>query len=179
MPPAPWLGSWLRYMLRTRLAPYVPVPPKVGRALFDLAQLRPGESVVDLGCGDGRLLQMAIESGAGRATGFELDEDLVQEARRTAAGDARIEVRHEDASLAGKILCEADVVTLYLTTRGNEAVLPLLRASLRPRARVVSYVWGMPELPPTRSATAVGAGVVVTTPHPNVLCWEASDLQPG
>ena len=121
---------------------------------------------------------MAVELGAARATGYELDEQLVQQARQSAIDASRVDVRHEDALKAGECLREADVVTMYLTNRGNEAVLPLLRTSLRPSARVVSYVWGLPDLPPSRSTTVVGTGVVVTTPQPNVLLWNAGDLLP-
>ena len=58
-----------------------------------------------------------------------------------------------DAHDAGDELCGADVVTLYLSDRGNASVLPLLRRSLHPGARVVSFAWTMPNgIKPTRSA---------------------------
>ena len=71
---------------------------------------------------------------------------------------------------------QADVVAIYLTAAGNASLLPLLRDSLRPGARVVSYVWGMPDLPPTRTARALGKDVVVSVDRPNVLLWEQGDL---
>ena len=46
--------------------------------MLSLARLKPGETLVDLGCGDGRLLRQAVtDFGAGRAIGYELDFDLV------------------------------------------------------------------------------------------------------
>lgn len=173
-----WLGSFLRYAAGLRLAPYVPVPHTVAARMLTLAKLRPGEAVADLGCGDGRLLRLAVSEqfGAASAVGYELDESLVQQARATSAGDPRVEVKHEDALHAELAGC--DVVTLYLTERGNASVLPLLRDTLKPNARVVSYVWGMgPELPATSTATAVGPGVVVQVP--NILCWGRDDLLHG
>ena len=62
----------------------------------------------------------------------------------------------------------------FITVPGNAAVLPLLRAHLRPSARVVSYCWGLPDLPPTRTAQALGRGVVLQ--FPNVLLWERAQL---
>ena len=41
------LSSWLKYLCRFRLAPFVPVPPAVGRRMLRLAELRPGEVLVD------------------------------------------------------------------------------------------------------------------------------------
>jgi len=143
--------------------------------MLELARLRQGEVVLDLGCGDGRLLVQAVsEYGASRAVGYELDAELVAASRAAAGDDKRIEVRHADALDARGALAEADVVALYLTERGNSTLLPLLRSHLRPSARVVSYCWGMPDIPPTRTAQAVGQGVVLS--RPNVLLWEYRDL---
>ena len=93
-----WVGSWLRYVARLRLAPFVPVPRSVGTTMLELAKLQPGKTVLDLGCGDGRLLVQAVtEFGAKRAVGYELDAELVVAARTAAGADARVDVRHEEA----------------------------------------------------------------------------------
>src|ERR1700734_272515 len=39
-----------------RLAPYVNSPARVVDRMLELASIRPGETVYDLGCGDGRIL---------------------------------------------------------------------------------------------------------------------------
>ena len=112
------LGSWLRYMMGERLAPYVPAPSVVGTTMLELASLQPGEVVVDLGCGDGRLLRQAVhEFGASQAVGYELDAALVADARELNGDDPRLIVRHEDALQAADDLSQADVVALYLTER--------------------------------------------------------------
>ena len=109
------LGSWLR-LLRPGspwLAPFVPTPHEVASQLLKLGRLAPGETVCDLGCGDGRLLTLAVRKfGARRAIGYELDESLVAAARSDAAGDPRIDVRLGDASSAAEALAESDIVTL-------------------------------------------------------------------
>ena len=175
-----YLGSWLRYVTGMRLAPFVPVPPVVANEMLSLARLKPGETVVDLGCGDGRLLNVAVERfGAAQAVGYELDEHLVRIAREAAGSDERIIVHNADALQAAESVRSADVVTLYLTAAGNKSLLPLLRDSLMPGARVVSYVWGMDGLRPSRTATARGKDVVLTLPHPNILLWELDELLPG
>ena len=146
--------------------------------MLSLARVRPNETVLDLGCGDGRLLLKAVtEYGAGRGIGYELDTDLVEAARTAAAEHDQIQIHEADALQAGHHIQEADVVMLYLTQRGNEALLPLLRSSLLPKARVVSYVWDMGDgVPPRRTAIASGSGVVTHWGKPNVLLWERDDL---
>lgn len=51
-----WLGTWARFLLGSRLAPFVPTPRHVARCMLDLARVGPADTVYDLGCGDGRLL---------------------------------------------------------------------------------------------------------------------------
>lgn len=173
-----YLLSWVRYMARRQwLAPYVPAPNIVGTTMLDLAALKPGEVVADLGCGDGRLLRQAVHSyGAARAVGYELDAELVATARELNGVDERLAVREEDALKAAEELAQADVVTLYLTESGNAALLPVLRAALRPTSRVVSYCWGLDGIAPTRTAVARGEGVVLSLGKPNVLLWEQPDI---
>ena len=43
-----WLGTWLRFITRTRLAPFVPTPPDVVERMLTLARLKEGERLVDL-----------------------------------------------------------------------------------------------------------------------------------
>lgn len=57
-------------------APYVPTRGEdVGKAI-EMSGLKPGELLVDLGCGDGRLLLAAAKRGI-RADGYELNPMLV------------------------------------------------------------------------------------------------------
>lgn len=171
-----WLSTWVKYITRMRLAPYVPSPPIVGETMLKLARVQPGEVLVDLGCGDGRLLRQAVDAGATRAIGYELDADLVATARTAAADDERIVVHQADVLSAADCIRQADVVALYLTERGNAAVLPMLREHLKPHSRVVSYVWPMPGIEPTATATATGPGVVLKIGSGNVLLWDQADL---
>lgn len=51
-----WLGSWFKYLIGSRLAPFVPTPVHVGRRMLQLADVREHDRVYDLGCGDGSLI---------------------------------------------------------------------------------------------------------------------------
>jgi hypothetical protein len=63
-----------------QLAPFVPTPEPVVEAMLDLAELQPGQVVVDLGAGDGRLMMRAVDRAADvRAYGYELHEERYRE----------------------------------------------------------------------------------------------------
>ena len=71
-------------------APYLPtLTPQVAAAL-ELAALRPGETLLELGCGDGKVLIAAAQQGY-RAVGYELNPilgrcGLAADASLSAAG---------------------------------------------------------------------------------------------
>ncbi len=62
----------------------VPTPDEQIAGFFELVTLSESDVVYDLGSGDGRLLFAALERGAGKAVGVELNPDFVQEAAETA-----------------------------------------------------------------------------------------------
>lgn len=122
------------------IAPYVASPPLVVRQMLALSELRPGETVYDLGCGDGRVVIMAAQEFGANAVGVELREDLVKKAhgRVSELGlDGRVKIVQRD--LFEVDLRFADVVTLYLTTSANERVRPKLESELRRGTRIVSH----------------------------------------
>ena len=122
------------------IAPYVATPLPVVRQMLALSELRPGEIVYDLGCGDGRVVIMAAEDFGATAVGVELRDDLVKKslARVSELGlDGRVKIVQRD--LFEVDLRQADLVTLYLTTSANERVRPKLESELRLGTRIVSH----------------------------------------
>lgn len=122
------------------LAPYVSSPVQVVERMLELARLKPGETVYDLGCGDGRVLVMAIERYQAKAVGVELSERLVraaQENLKKKGFDTSGRVIH--ANLLDVDISDADVVTLYLMRDANETLRPKLEKSLRAGSRVISH----------------------------------------
>jgi SAM-dependent methyltransferase len=57
-------------------APYLPTLDKPMKAALELAELKSGQSLLELGCGDGKVLIAAAQQGV-LATGFELNPLLV------------------------------------------------------------------------------------------------------
>lgn len=154
-----WLGTWLRYLAGTRLAPYVAMPPRVVREMLDLADVTPSDTLFDIGCGDGRILVAAAQRGA-QCCGFEMIPSLADEARKNSqrAGVAdQVEVREMDAMKAD--LRSASVVTLFLTSAGNRSLMPKFGEELAPDARVVSWLWEMEGITPARVKRVGGVGM--------------------
>src|SRR5688500_10886787 len=58
---------------------YVPTPVEVVEKMFELADIRPGEVVYDLGCGDGRIPVMAAKKFGVRSWGFDINPVRVKE----------------------------------------------------------------------------------------------------
>src|SRR3984885_15428220 len=75
----PGLAQDPRYV--KKLAPYVASPVRVVDRMLDIANIRSGETVYDLGCGDGRILIAAVERFKAKAIGVEISPKVVAEAR--------------------------------------------------------------------------------------------------
>jgi outer membrane protein assembly factor BamB len=134
-------------------AVFVPTPQDVAERMVTLAGVRAGEVVVDLGCGDGRLVVTAARRHACRAIGYDLDPECVRLARANAGQHGVADrVRIEPRDIFTVDLSEADVVFLYLSPELNERLLPQL-AKLKPGARVVSHAFGIPGVPADRVVT--------------------------
>jgi predicted RNA methylase len=122
------------------LAPYVPSPLPVIEQMLRLAELKPGEVLFDLGCGDGRTVTMAAEAFGARAVGVELREDLAKKALSTINENGlsnRITIVNGD--IFDVNLKSADVVFLYLTTSANEKIRPKLENELKKGVRIVTH----------------------------------------
>src|SRR5215218_10363448 len=71
---------------QTAGAPYVPTPTAIVDRMLTLAKVGPGDYVVDLGSGDGRLVTTAVSRYKARGgIGVEIDGKLVKEANENAA----------------------------------------------------------------------------------------------
>lgn len=132
------------------IAPFVQTPLEVAKKMLDLSQVKPGEVLYDLGCGDGRLIILAAKDIGANSTGIELREDLVERAK-TEIKRLNLEsrVRVIQGNFFDVNISDADVVTLYLTSSANERLRPKLEAELRQGARVISHDFKVPGWKPS------------------------------
>ena len=125
-------------------APYEETPPEIVERMLHLADLRPGDVVYDLGCGDGRIVIAAVRRRGVRGVCVELDPARLKWAREVAeeAGVAGL-IQFVQGDLFEVPIQDATVVTLYLMRPANMRLKPRLLRELRPGTRVVSYRFDM------------------------------------
>ena len=123
---------------------YLPTPQPAVERMLQMAGVRSGQLVYDLGCGDGRIVITAARRYGARGIGIDIDPAMVRRSRanvRRAGLGKRVTIRQADIFQVD--FSDADVVALYLLPELNARLLPRLRA-LKPGARVVSYEFDMP-----------------------------------
>jgi SAM-dependent methyltransferase len=133
------------------MAPFVPTPHEIVNRMLEIAEIRDGDILYDLGSGDGRIVLAAAGKYRIRAIGFEIDPRLVSESRRAireAGLDGLAEIREQDVRAVD--FASATVVTMYLYPRANLRLRPTLLRQLRPGARVISHDFGMGDWEPDR-----------------------------
>lgn len=138
---------------RTPDVVYVPTPQPVVDRMLQMAQVKKGDVVYDLGCGDGRIVVTAAKRYGVRAIGFDIDPDRVDEARanvRAAKLEHLVTIEHKDIFTLD--LSPASVVTLYLLPKLNVRLIPQLE-KLKPGSRIVSHDFDMEGVEPVQHVT--------------------------
>src|SRR5262245_54845021 len=96
--------------------PYVATPPEVVERMLELAQVRAGDVVYDLGCGDGRIVVAAVQRKGVRGVCVEIDAQRLRWARDNADA-ARVADRMQfvQGDFFQVPIADATVVLLYLS----------------------------------------------------------------
>ncbi len=126
------------------VAPFVPTPPEVVSRMLELAEIKQGDVLYDLGSGDGRIVVAAARQFGIRAVGFEVDPVLVKDSRqiiKQAGLEELVEIREQD--IRSVDFSPASVVTMYLYPAANLRLRPVLMRELKPGSRVISHDFGM------------------------------------
>jgi len=135
---------------------WVPTLDALLLPMLELAQLRAGDLLYDLGSGDGKIPIVAAQRYGVRAVGIEYDAKLAALAQRNAerAGVTdRVRMVHGD--IFREDFSAATVLTLYLGEALNEKLRPTILA-MRPGTRVVSNSFGMGLWEPDRTVRLPG-----------------------
>jgi SAM-dependent methyltransferase len=138
---------------------YLPTPQSAVVQMLELAEVKPGDVVYDLGCGDGRIVITAARKYGARGVGVEIDPALVRKSRanvRRHRLGKRVVIKQADIFEID--FSDADVVAMYLLPELNTRLLPQLR-KLKPGARIVSFSFDMPGAKPERVIEASAGGV--------------------
>jgi len=136
--------NWNQY--RGYDVPFVPTPPEVVDEMLKMANLKPGDVLYDLGCGDGRIVIAAAKRYGVKALGIDIDPVRIKESNENAvAAGLEGKVRFIQQDLFEADFHDATVVTMYLLTSVNLRLRPKLLAELKPGTRLVSHSFDMGE----------------------------------
>ncbi|MFA6458739.1 MAG: 50S ribosomal protein L11 methyltransferase [Patescibacteria group bacterium] len=130
-------------------SPFVPSNRKTIAKMLLVAKIRPGEKVVDLGCGDGRIVFRAEKFFGANAEGYEISVFvwlLAQANRWLKSTKAKIYRRNFFTA----DLSQADVVFCYLLPEVMLKLSPKFKKELKPGARIISASFSLPGFEPQK-----------------------------
>jgi SAM-dependent methyltransferase len=152
-PSTVWAQAAQRYTDEgKKIVPYVPTPQEVVERMLELAQVKKGDVVYDLGSGDGRIVVTAAKKYGVKAIGFEIDPERIKESaeniKKAGVGDL-VEIRQQDIRTVD--LSPATVLTMYLLPEVNLMIRPNIWKQMKPGSRVVSHDFDMGDWKPLRT----------------------------
>jgi precorrin-6B methylase 2 len=118
-------------------APYVPTLPKQREAALDLLKLKPGQTLIDLGCGDGAMLIAAAKRGI-NSVGYEINPllALIAWARTRRYGN---KVKIVRGNFWQKKWPQADAVFVFLTERYMDRLNQNMKNRFKGRVMLVTF----------------------------------------
>ena len=131
-----------------RGAPWVPTKKHDVARFLKLANIRPGENMYDIGCGNGRMVIAASNQGA-KGVGLEVSLFpylLAKINKLIKRSSAKIKYR----DLWHFNLNEADIVYFFLMPERIKKLKTKFEQELKPGTRVISYVWPIDGWTPTK-----------------------------
>ena len=132
-------------------AVFVPTPYDVVERMFQEAEVKKTDVVVDLGSGDGRYVIAAAKKFGCKAIGYEIDTKLVEQSREAVSKEhlgALATIEHKDIFTVD--LSGADVVTVFLYPELMARLVPQFE-KLKPGSRIVSHQFDIPGVKPDKT----------------------------
>jgi precorrin-6B methylase 2 len=138
---------------------YVPTPQEVVDKMLEMAAVKKGDVVWDLGCGDGRIPVTAAKKYGVKARGFDVDPQRIKESNENVEKNKVVKlVTIEKKDIFTLDLSkEPTVVTLYLLPRLNVKLIPQLE-KLPPGSRIVSHDFDMEGVKPKQVVRITPSG---------------------
>jgi SAM-dependent methyltransferase len=138
---------------------YEPTAPDVVEVMLRLANVKAGEVVYDLGCGDGRIVITAVREFGARGVCVDIDPQRIAESQENArAAGVTENIRFLNQDLFVTDVSEAAVVMLFLSPALNLKTRPKLLRELKPGARIVSHWHDMGDWKPQKTVRVQSSG---------------------
>jgi hypothetical protein len=141
-----WLATWLG-------APYLPTRRKQIRTALKLLDLKSGQTVIDLGSGDGSFLLTAAKQGV-KGIGYEINPLLWAISKaRTLKYRRLVKIHLSNYWQAG--LPPADAIYVFLISRYMSKLDVKLQAEIKRPTKVASYSFEIPGRKPLKKSDGV------------------------
>jgi predicted RNA methylase len=137
---------------------YIPTPKSIVHQMLSLAQIRRGETIYDLGAGDGRILIEAARKFGAKVVGIEIDPERVSRIQERVKSTG-IEAQVIQADFMDVDVSPADAVIIYLSDSVNSKLAPKLKQELKEGARIVSLDYELPGFTPEKVAIGSSGGL--------------------
>ncbi|MFA5158708.1 MAG: class I SAM-dependent methyltransferase [Patescibacteria group bacterium] len=145
-----WLASHLYSSIF--YVPYVNSSSQAIRDALKLAKLKRGQTLLDLGCGRGDALVIAVRDFGAKAIGYEISPFPYFLAKIRSLKYPNISVYRRDIEIAGDDIKKADVIYLYLFNSVLARIENQIFSGLNTKTKIVSLAFMFKKHQPIKSA---------------------------
>jgi precorrin-6B methylase 2 len=139
---------------------FVPTPQEVVDRMLEMAEVKPNDFVIDLGCGDGRMVVTAAKKYGARGYGVDIHPQRIKESNENAQkAGVTDKVSFKIADLFQEDISKANVMTMYLLRDINVRLRPKILSDMKPGSRIVSHAFDMAEWEPDQRANVDGRNI--------------------
>lgn len=121
-------------------APFVPTPMRAAKKMLKLAEVKKGDKVVDIGCGDGRLVYVAANEIGAEAIGYELSPVVYILGKiRQFLWKSKAKIKFGDFKTHD--LSDVDHIVCYMLPDTLKNFIPKFDKEMKKGAKITSYAF--------------------------------------